>query len=111
VTDVTTWGWDPVHSRWEKIPISATNVRKTATGQVYLGGALLHWIIINPSAPNALLEITDASAGGGAVILDFFLANRNTLCFTMAPPEDFTTGVWLETFTNLTSVCFGYTPH
>lgn len=107
---VATWGWCPICQEWEKVPLSCLTIRRVAVGQVYLGHCRLHWVIMNPSAPNALLAVTDANAALAAIVLDFFEADRNTLPFTMAPPKWFETGIYLETFTNLTSVIFGYTP-
>ena len=104
------WGWDPVLEIWVKIPTSCTTTRLIAAGQAYLGMCRLHWIVVNPSAPNALLAITDHNAAAGVVVVDCFLANRNTLPIAMVPAKRFETGIYLETFTNLTSVVFGYTP-
>ena len=104
------YAWDPVHNIWSPIPIACPIVRLTGAGQVYLGSARLHWLIINPGAPNAVLELTDAAAALAAVHCDYYLANRNTLPVPYVPAMHFSTGIYLETFTNLTSVVFGYTP-
>jgi len=82
--------------------------RKTGVGLVNAGASALYWITINPSAANAILELTDADAGGGAVVYDLAFASRQAAHFNFRPAMKFTTGIYLETYTNLTSVMFGY---
>ena len=88
--------------------IGAVPVRKTAVGQVVAGAHELHQLCVNPSAANAALELTDAVAGGAAVLMDMFFTARETHHYVFDPPIPFATGIYLETFTNLTSVLFCY---
>ena len=88
--------------------IGAIPARKTAVGQVVAGAHELHQLCANPSAANAALELTDAIAGGGAVLMDMFFSARETHHYVFDPPIPFATGIYLETFTNLTSVLFCY---
>lgn len=83
-------------------------VRLTGTGLVYNGACKLHWISCNPSAGNSVWALTDAIAAGGAILLDHFYTGKEGHLDILLPPCPFATGIYLETFTNMTSVTFGY---
>jgi hypothetical protein len=102
--------WSVSELKWIKSPADCTTVRLTAAGQAYLGPCRLHWIIANPSGANAVLDITDDADGLGAIKLDAFLTAKETRMLALAPGMRFAVGIYLKTFTNLTSVVFGYTP-
>ncbi len=82
--------------------------RMIATGQVVAGAAKLHWLVCNPSAGLSVWEITDAIAALGAVLLDCYSTSRESKMGIFLPPCPFATGIYLETFTNMTSITFGY---
>lgn len=82
--------------------------RVTGTGQVVAGTHKLYWLSCNPSAGLSVWELTDAIAGGGVVLLDCYSTARETKMGVLSPPMLFTTGIYLETFTNMTSITFGY---
>ncbi len=89
--------------------VGLLDVRKTAIGQVGATGARkLYWLVINPSAGSSVLELTDATAGGAGVKYDCFHTNREAHTHPFDPPLEFSNGIYLETFTNITSVIFGY---
>jgi len=89
--------------------VGLLDARLTATGQVGATGARkLYWMSINPGAGNSVIELTDAIAGGGAVVYDHFHTSRESHVDTLDPPMEFSNGIYLETFTNMTSVIFGY---
>ena len=50
----------------------------------------------------------DAVAGGGTVVVDLFHTGRESGQHTFRPGMKFNTGLYIETFTNLTSVVFGW---
>ncbi len=89
--------------------VGLLTARMTAVGQVGAAGARkLYWIHENGSAASALYELTDAAAGGGAVVFDHFSTSREGHLITFDPPMEFANGIYLETFTNMTSIVFGY---
>jgi len=88
--------------------VGATLVRLTGAGAVVAGAKKLMWLTVRPSAANWALELTDAVAGGGAVKWDIGGAAVESHHFVFDPPIEFSTGVYLETFTNSTSVMFSY---
>ena len=102
------WLWDAANEVWVKAPAVVVSKRMTATGQVISGAHKLYWIEINPSAGSSVFELTDATAGGGTVLYDCFHTARESHVHEFHPPMPFSTGIYLETFTNMTSVIFGY---
>lgn len=82
--------------------------RMVAVGQVIAGAHKLYWIKCNPAAGNSAWQLTDAIAALGVVVLDGFHTNRESHMVPISPPMPFTTGIYLETFTNMTSMTFGY---
>jgi hypothetical protein len=80
----------------------------TGTGSVVTGARALYWLHIDPSGQNWDYELTDATAGGATVYFDDFHADRNGPIHTFDPPIPFSTGIYVETFTNLTSLTFAY---
>lgn len=105
---VELWEFNPITEEWEKVTAVVRTARMVAPGQVVLGRAHLHWLHENLSGGNGLWELTDAIAGGGAVVLDHFSVNREGHQLHFDPPMYFANGIWLETFTNMTSIVFGY---
>ncbi len=102
------WLWNHISNEWEKAPAVVTTVRLVAAGLVVAGAHKLYWINITPGAGNSLVELTDDTAALGAVVYDCFHTSKETHVHSLIPPMPFTDGIYLETFTNLTSVVFGY---
>lgn len=86
----------------------AVTVRVTGVGQVIAGDRYLYWIDCNPAAGNSVWELTDAIIALQAIVLDHFHTGREGHIMTLDPPMHFTTGIYLETFTNMTSMVFCY---
>ena len=105
---VCLWLWDDTLQRWVKYPASSTLKYMVAVGQVIAGQHYLCWMSCNPSAGNSLWEVTDDIAALGTVILDCFSTSRESKMGSFRPPILFTKGIYLETFTNMTSITFGY---
>ena len=102
------WLWDDANNVWVKAPAVVVPVRIVGTGQVVAGAHKLYWIHMNPSAGLSVLVLTDAMAGGAATLYDDYHTDREGHIHNFEPPFPFSTGIYLETFTNLTSVLFGY---
>jgi len=102
------WRWNHITNAWEKAPAVVSTIRLVAAGQVAAGAHKLHWIKCNPAAAASVWELTDAIAGGGVILIDGFHQGREGHLNAFNPPMNFTTGIWLETFTNMTSLTFGY---
>ena len=100
--------WNHITEEWEKEPAVVTAKRMVATGQVVAGAHKLYWLNLNPSAGNSLLELTDDTAGGGAVLYDCFHTGKEAHVHSLSPPMLFDDGIYLETFTNMTAITFGY---
>jgi hypothetical protein len=77
---------------------------------VHAGETWLHWITINASAANALVELSDDLDGSGAVVWEYFVGVRKGEQVPFPVPFHFTTGLYIKTFTNLTSLVFGHYP-
>lgn len=118
---VSAWLYGFDGSNWDRIRTYGIGIQKVgraevglstsrleAVGQVKASAGTLFWMAINPSAANAVVELTNATAGSGTVVFDTFHTSRETHLYTFDPPMEFSTGIYLETFTNLTSVVFGY---
>lgn len=102
------WAWNHLNDTWEKAPAVVTPDRRVGTGLIAGGKHKLYWVACNPGAGNSLWEIADSAVPGGAVLLDCFSTNRESKGFVFNPPCPFTDGIYLETFTNMTSITFGY---
>ncbi len=89
-------------------PSEVTTARLVAVGQVVAGAHKLYWISMNPSAGASVFELTDDITGLTAVVLDHYHAGRESHVFNAQPPMPFTTGIYLKTLTNMTSIIFGY---
>lgn len=88
--------------------IGATLTRETGAGSVATGARKLFWLTIRPSAANWVLALTDATAGGGTVIWDDGGALQEPCHCVFDPPIEFSTGIYIETYTNLTAVMLDY---
>ncbi len=89
--------------------VGLLDVRLTAAGPVGAAGARrLYWMLLNPSAGSSAIELTDAIAAGAAIKADHFDTTRDGHMVTFDPPLEFSIGIYLETFTNMTSIIFGY---
>ena len=108
MSGVFVWLWDNTLGEWVKDQASSTPKRMLAAGQVVAGQHYLCWMSCNPAAGNSLWEVTDAIAALGTVVLDCFSTNRESKMGSFRPPMYFATGIYLETFTNMTSITFGY---
>ena len=102
------WLWDDANSVWLPAPACVVTIRMAAAGQVIAGAHKLYWLVTNPGAASSVLELTDAIAALGAVVFDHFDTTRDGHVMSLNPPMCFATGIYLETFTNMTSIIFGY---
>jgi len=105
---VIVWKWNHLNNTYEREPAVITYDRRVGTGLVVGGVHKLYWISCNPGAGNSLWELTDAIVALGAVVLDHFHTGREGHVMNYYPPMQFNNGIYLETFTNMTSVVFGY---
>ena len=85
-----------------------TTRRMVGAGQVIAGVHRLYWIKCNPSVAASVWALTDAIAALGAIVLDSYHASREGHTVNLSPPMPFINGIYLETFTNMTSMTFGY---
>lgn len=85
-----------------------TTKRMVAVGQVVTGGHLLCWLSCNPSAGLSVWELTDNTDGALPLVLDHYHTDRESHNTNLIPPMPFARGIYLKTFTNMTSVIFGY---
>jgi len=108
MTHVFLWEWDNANEIWVEAPAVVVSKRMVGTGQVVAGAHKLYWIITNPGVASSLFELTDAVAALGVVVLDHFDTTRDGHVMSLSPPKQFDTGIYLETFTNMTSLIFGY---
>lgn len=88
--------------------IDSTTVRKTAAGAVVAGAHNLYWVACSPDSPSAEWELTDAIAGGGAVVYDHFDSDKHSEHLIFDPPMKFATGIWIEKFDHMHSLVFCY---
>jgi len=104
----TLWLWDHVAKVWVKAPAAVTTKRVTGAGLVIAGAHKLHWISCNPSAGLAAWGLADDAAAGGDILLDHYHTDRDSHTTNLMPPMSFSTGIYLELYTNMTSMTFGY---
>jgi len=102
------WLWDHVNEEWVEAPACVTPKRMVGTGQVIAGAHKLYWVHMNPSAGASVLVVTDAIIALAATLYDDFHTDKEGHIHQFNPPIQFSTGIYLETFTNMTSVLFGY---
>lgn len=105
---VFVWEYDAANKVWVPKPAVVPTKRMTATGQVISGAHKLYWLHENPSGGSGLYELSDATSGGATVVFDHFSTNREGHMVSFDPPMNFSNGIYLETFSALTSVVFGY---
>ena len=121
MSDYLLWLWNDDANAWIKAKCDSRGYqlvneeheylapdRHTETGLVNAGETALYWLTLNPSGQNAVMALADAVEGGGTVVYDQFHAGREAEHFNFRPAMKFTNGLYLETFTNLTSVIFGW---
>lgn len=89
--------------------IDSTTLRKTAAGAVVAGVRKLFWIACSPDAPGAEFELTDAIAGGAAVVFDHFDPDKHSEIINFDPPMKFANGIFIEKFDHIHSLTFCYT--
>lgn len=82
--------------------------RMTNTGQVVAGVHRLYWVSMNPSAANAVIALTDNTDGAGDPVFDMYHATRDHMHMVLSPPMLFDKGIYVKTFTSMTSMVFGY---
>lgn len=102
------WEWDPVAEKWVKVPACVRLKRVTGAGQVVSGARSLYWISCNPDAAASEWELTDDLTGETDVVLDHHHPLRSSHNTNFIPPAKFSTGIYLKTYTNMTSITFGY---
>ena len=107
--------WDRLRSydtgilKVAKGAIGPARAKMTGTGQVGAAGVRkLFWIACSPDGPAAEWELTDADAGGGAVVYDHFDADKHSEQIDFDPPMEFATGIWVEKFDHMKSLVFCY---
>lgn len=105
---VTLHEWDNTLKKWVRAPAVVPGKRMTATGQVIAGAHKLYWISCNPSAGNSVWELTDDTDGSTEIVLDHYHTTRESHNTNLIPPKQFSTGIYLKTFTAMTSMVFGY---
>jgi len=107
-SSIKLWLWDDAAQEWVKAPASVVTIRLVAAGLIVAGRHKLHWIKCNPSVANSEWALSDAIIALAAVVLDSYHAGREGHTVNFIPPMQFTTGIYLETFTNMNSMTFGY---
>lgn len=90
------------------LPTHVRTERLVGAGQVIAGVHKLYWISCNPSVAASVWELTDDLDGLGVTVLDHYHATRDSHNTNLIPPMQFTNGIYLKTFTNMTSMTFGY---
>lgn len=108
MSQVGMWEWDSINKKWVKYPLTITTKYMVAAGQVRAGAHKLYWIQCNPAAGNSVWELSDDITGLTATVLDGFHTSRESHMVQISPPMPFATGIYLKTFTNMTSLAFGY---
>ncbi|MBA7672192.1 hypothetical protein ES703_80366 [subsurface metagenome] len=88
--------------------IPSTTTRVILPGLVAAGAHDLYWVACSPDAPAAEWQLTDAIAGGGAVVYDHFDNDKHSEQITFDPPIKFATGIWVEKFDHMLSLTFCY---
>ena len=107
---IANWLWNHITPKWDKAPAVTSHIRLTQGGQAVAGPCKLCWIACNPSAGLSVWELTDDLTGLTATVLDCYSTARETKGFNFIPPMNFANGIYLKTFTNMTSCVFGYIP-
>lgn len=103
------WLWDSIAKEWLKAPACVLTKRMVAVGQVVAGAHKLYWMAANPSLAASLFELTNAIAAlDPTIVFDHYDTARDGHMMNLEPPMCFTKGIYLETFTNMTSITFGY---
>ena len=102
------WLWDNANGVWEKAPASVASIRLTAAGLMVAGKHKLYWINCTPSGANSLWDLSDDITGLTAIVLSHWDTDRHSDVQILSPPMQFNTGIYLKTFTNMTSVTAGY---
>ena len=105
---VQLYEWDHIAGAWVKAPACVTSKRMVAVGQVVAGIHKLYWVECTPSGPTALWDLSDDLDGLGAIVLSHFDTDKHSDILQLSPPMRFVTGIYLKTFTAMTSVTFGY---
>lgn len=105
---VLLWLWDDANTEWVKAPAVVVPLRLIAAGPVVGGAHKLYWVTMNPSAGLSVFELTDDTTGLTAVVYDHFHTAKEAHHVNLSPPMPFTTGIYLKTLTNMTSIIFGY---
>lgn len=88
--------------------VGLLTMRRIGTGQVKASAGKLFWIVMNPAAAASIWELSDDVDGSTAIVLDHYDAAREGHMFTFDPPMEFSSGIYLKAFTNMTSMTFGY---
>lgn len=100
--------WDKANAVWVEAPACVATEMKVATGQVIAGAHKLYWISCNPSAAASEWALSDDTDGSTATLLEHHHPDRESHNTNLIPPMSFATGIYLKTFTNMTSMTFGY---
>jgi len=100
--------WNHITEEWEKAPAVVTTTRLVAEDTGIAGAHKLYWVACSPSGANAEWQLTDDIAPGGGIVYDHWDTDRHSEQLIFNPPMQFDTGIWVETFTNMTSLTFGY---
>jgi len=105
---VVIWRWNHLNNTYEREPAVVSDKRMVATGLVIAGAHNLYWVGCSPDSPGAEWELTDAIAGGAAVVYDHFDSDKHSEQLLFNPPMRFVTGIYVEKFDHMHSLVFGY---
>lgn len=102
------WLWNHTTGAWVQAPACVTSKYMAAAGQVAAGARRLYWLTMNPSAALSAVELSDDLTGLTATVWDHFDTTRDGHMMNLYPPMYFANGIYLKTFTNMTSITFGF---
>lgn len=94
--------------RVDMIHADIVQTRITATGLVFTGACYLHWITVNPSAPNSIVILTDSLVALAVPVWGYTRTARDSDHINFTPAMKFSTGLYVETLTAITALNIAY---
>ena len=88
--------------------IPANFIRPTSTGLKVTGKCNLHWITLVPSATASVISLTDSLVAGAPQAWGFYRATRDSSHISFEPSLVFSTGLYVQTLTNISMVIIAY---
>jgi len=82
--------------------------RITATGAAITGACIVWWMTIAPSAATTVLDISDGTASGTTIWTHSCVSGNGAHIDFGEDGFAFTSGVYVETLTDITAVTFCY---